>query len=73
MSVYEELNKIMSDLRASIVEAKNSAIRNGGGLIFAIAKAPKEFTMIMLALAWGGMFLAILWALGRWAYYLLLR
>jgi hypothetical protein len=42
-----------------------------GGLIFVIAKAPKEFTMIMLALAWGGMFLAILWALGRLAYYLL--
>jgi len=44
-----------------------------GGLIFVLAKAPKEFAMIMLTLAWVGMFLAILWALGRWAYYLLLR
>lgn len=42
-----------------------------GGLIFVIAKAPKEFTMIMLALAWFGMALVILWAMGRAAYYLL--
>lgn len=41
-----------------------------GGLIFVIAKAPKEFVMIMLFLAWGGMVLAILWAIGRWIYYL---
>mgnify|MGYP001206587867 CR=1 FL=1 len=42
-----------------------------GGLIFVLAKAPKEFVMIMLTLSWLGMFLVILWAIGRLAFKLL--